>query len=137
MISSELKYNMKIYPLLVGDKVEWGAEYPSLNIVGGGNTIEEAIEELEDNAKALFEYFEEENIAIPEPEYLDTNAFNGKIALRTSKTNHKRLKDIASEQGISLNSVLNDCVSNYLGQHSMLQDLKNEFKTQLFVEIKK
>lgn len=61
--------------------MEWSTKNPLLNLVGGEDTIEEVIKELQGNAQTLLEHFEKEKIKIPQPDYL--NKSNKKTKFKT------------------------------------------------------
>lgn len=108
-------YEIRIIPRKADDETTyWTAFYPEISdCVGCGSTPEEAIEEANDNLDFLLEYLREEGKEIPK-EYSETK-YNGKIALRVSKSTHKRLSDLAENEGISVNLLLNNAIENYLG----------------------
>ena len=58
-------------------------------------------------------FLKEECRKIPEDDY--QSEYNGKIALRVSKSLHKRLVQTAEMEGISVNLLLNNAIENYMG----------------------
>ena len=111
-----MNYEIKIVPKLDNEgKTYWTAYYPEVEgVVGGGDTPQEAMLEAEENLNFYLEYLHEQNKALPE-EHKQTS-YNGKIALRTSKSNHRRLVELAEEEGVSLNSLINSAIDCYLGK---------------------
>lgn len=111
-------YEMRIFPKVAGDGTTyWTAVYPSISeCVGGGDTIEEAIADAKENLEVYLEFLEDECKKIPEDDYI--NEYSGKIALRISKSTHKKLADISEMEGISVNLLLNNAIENYIGLKS-------------------
>lgn len=108
-------YEIRVFPLKAEDgSTYWTAKYPAVEgCVGGGDTPEEAIAEAQENLELLLEYLKDEKKKIPaeysQPEY------NGKISLRVSKSVHKKVSEIAEQEGISINTFLNTAISHFLG----------------------
>lgn len=118
------KYEMKITPHTdASGQSYWVVNFPAIDACsGGGYTVEEAIKEAEENLSFYLEYLENEKIRLPE-EYKENN-YSGKIALRISKTTHKVLNDMAEEEGISVNSLINAAIENYIGKKSYENDIQ-------------
>ena len=95
------------------------------NVIGVGDTIEEAIEEAEGNLKYYLEYCKEKGIFIPEPSVRTTNNFSGKITLRMSKSLHKKVDEEAKKEGISINSFVCEAISHYVGGKTVLDGVTN------------
>lgn len=108
-------YEMRVFPKLAEDgSTYWTACYPSIpECVGGGDTREEAVREAEENLEVYLEYLVEECIKLPNEDY--KGDYSGKISLRVSKTTHKRLANIADDEGISINLLINNAIENYIG----------------------
>lgn len=108
-------YEIRVYPKIADDNsVYWTAYYPSIpGCIGGGDTQEEAMKEAKENLEIYLEYLEEECKKLPLDDY--KSDYNGKIALRISKSTHKRIAQIAEDEGISINLLLNNAIENYLG----------------------
>lgn len=108
-------YEIRVFPKVAEDgSTYWTACYPSIpGCVGGGDTVEEAICEAKENLDVYLEYLEEECKKIPEEDY--KSEYSGKIALRISKSTHKRIAEMADAEGISINLLLNNAIENYLG----------------------
>lgn len=109
-------YEVRVYPKKAEDGTTyWTAMYPSVpGCVGGGDTPEEAIVEAQGNLEVYLEYLEDEKIKIPdedsEPQY------SGKIALRIARSTHKRIAEMAEQEGMSINSLLNNAIERYIGE---------------------
>ena len=77
-------------------------QFGELGIVGDGETIEQAIEDLEENKKIRFQEYLDDGLVIPEPE-ADDNDFSGRFVLRMPKFLHRELAQSAKKNGTSLN----------------------------------
>lgn len=95
-----MPYRLEIVP----DTDEGGfvASYPELpGCITVGETIEEAVSNIEDAKKAWLEAAIEEGIKINEPKTDDN--YSGQFKLRIPKTLHRNLAQHAKEEGISMN----------------------------------
>ena len=108
-------YEIRVFPKLAEDGTTyWTASYPSIpGCIGGGETVEEAISDAKENLQVYLEFLEEERRKIPEEDY--KGEYSGKIALRISKSTHKRLAEISENEGISINLLLNNAIEIYIG----------------------
>lgn len=111
-------YEIRVFPKYAEDgSTYWTASYPAIpNCVGCGDTVEEAIGEAKENLEIYLDYLLEEKRKIPDEDY--KSEYSGKIALRISKSTHKRLAEISESEGISINLLLNNAIENYLGLKS-------------------
>ena len=108
----------KNYPFVVrkNDHENEDAEYVVIfndfkNIIGSGKTVGDAIEEAYGNLEAYFEFCDEEGIEIPNPSQKGLfNSYSGKITVRMPKSLHRDMAEYANEDGISLNSLINDAI---------------------------
>lgn len=114
------------YPFMVkmendGNNTEYVVIFQDFkNIIGSGSTINDAVKEARENLEAYFDYCQKENIDIPEPSDDDwMESFNGKITLRMPKSLHRDISEYASNDGLSLNSVINDAIRLYLTMESI------------------
>ncbi len=119
-------YEIRVFPKLADDgSTYWTACYPSVpGCVGGGDTLEEAISDAQENLNVYLEYLQEEKRKIPEEDY--KGDFSGKIALRISKSTHKKLAEISENEGISINLLLNNAIENYIGLKSYDMDINKK-----------
>lgn len=104
----ELPYKIEIKPLTEEDGGGYSAILPqfgSMGIVGDGETILEAIEDLEKIKKVVFERLLKNETIIPEPEN-DISQYSGKILTRMPKELHARLIKEAKVNGVSLNQYM-------------------------------
>lgn len=110
----KLNYRFKAFQIEGEDgSFEWGVEFIDVpEIVGGGDTVEEAYYEALENLHVYFDYLKDNGQPIPEPtkepEYED---YSGKLVLRLSKHNHKKVAELADIENISINSLLNEMIS--------------------------
>ncbi len=125
-----LNYKTIIEPIPIEEGGGFEAYNPTLgksSCVAVGDTQEEALLELGEARKSLFEFWLEKGLVIPEPveeTTLETN-YNGKILFRTTPEMHQSLVEAAEKQGVSLNQYLNQAVT--LG--FSLSTYKTEVKT--------
>ena len=100
------------------------------NIIGTGDTIEEAINEAEGNLDAYLAFCEEEGIEPPHPSKFDwMNDYSGKITLRMPKSLHRDIAEYAEKDGLSLNSIINDAIRQYL-MCSSISELKESLRQE-------
>ncbi len=110
-------YNFSVKKKVYGDVIEYVAVFDDFpNLIGAGDTPEEAIEEGMENLDAYLDYCYGNSIPVPEPTLSDysENDFSGKVTLRMSKALHQRAATIASSEGISLNSFLNEAIMDHI-----------------------
>lgn len=79
------------------------AEFPSL--AAHGNTQEEALQEIKEVVGFILKDLAESKEAIPEP--FGKRTFSGRLVLRMPEYLHRQLVMEATQQGISLNQLLN------------------------------
>lgn len=88
-------------------KEEDGSYFISVKELEGcfsvGDTVEEAIEMIEDAKETWISYSLEEGLPIPEPESTDTKIYSGKFLIRVTPPLHKKLSLQAKSSGVSLN----------------------------------
>lgn len=116
-----MEYEIKVYPIYLDDgKIEWCAEFPDLvGCVGGGNTLQEAIEDAQISKEIYLEYLEENNMDIPIPTIQKFDLPSGRISLRVAKSTHKKLLELADSDGVSLNSYINSAINEKIGQSNV------------------
>lgn len=108
-------YEIRVIPKKdIDGNTYWTAYFPKIeSVVGGGDTPDEAIKEAQENLEFYLEYLQDEKRQLPQ-EYVE-NTFSGNIALRVSKSTHKKLNEIAEQEGISVNSLICNSIENYIG----------------------
>lgn len=79
------------------------AEFPSL--AAHGDTQEGALREIKEVVKFVLSDLKENKEPIPEP--LGKRSFSGRLVLRMPEYLHRKLALEASQQGVSLNQLLN------------------------------
>lgn len=143
---TKLNYRFKAYQIEGDDHTfEWGIEFVDVpNIVGGGDTVEEAYYEALENLKVYFEYLKEEGEPIPEPtKEPSCEQYSGKLVLRLSKSNHKLISEIAEQENVSINALLNEMISEGLtnriankAANDLISELKQEYAKQNNLSLK-
>ena len=135
-------YEVSIRKVSIGSgEYEYVATFEQFSdIIGVGDTREEALSEANANLKLYFEYCDDNNIAIPEPLVKDElSAYSGKITLRLTKQLHRDLCEYSLKDGMSINSIANDAIRFYLFNQSMDEvisaavDAVNSYSRDLFM----
>lgn len=112
----KLRYKVEIYPFPEEDGGGYEARIPQLGkkaFRGYGDTIEEALAHLEVVKRDLFESYLKDGVPIPEPEK-EEGRYSGRILLRVPIYLHKELSELAKQQDISLNQLLNHLIERGL-----------------------
>lgn len=106
----DLAYYMSLsYKIEMDEITDEGEHYYKLKIprlpgvVAFGDTMDEALEELQEGKKVWFQKCLLDKITIPEP--INT-ASSGRVTVRMPKSLHKQLNDFAEEEGVSLNQYI-------------------------------
>jgi antitoxin HicB len=100
---------------LIREEEGFVALHPDLlGCLAQGDTAEEAIQNLDAARRVWLEVRYEDNLPIPEP--LSLEDFSGKVLLRIPPTLHAQLARLAQEQGASLNQMINNILSEHLGE---------------------
>ncbi len=102
-----------------GDKVFVVKYFDLENVIGVGDTIDEAIEEAKENLEVYLDYCKENNIAIPDASVHEDLDYSGKITVRMSKNLHKLVDERAKKEGVSINLLLNEAISQYVSNKNM------------------
>lgn len=126
-------YSLKIKRNNLGDgEFEFVAKYDLFpNIIGVGDTPEEALTEAKIFLAEYLEYCEIEGIEVPVPEDNEWKSeFSGKITVRLPKSLHRDLYQYSLDDGMSINAILNDAIRVYLNQKSI-----SEVKCEAIKEI--
>lgn len=108
-----LPYRIEIVPIGEADGGGFMAKLPQFGvqgIVGDGDTVREALEDLEANKKERFERYLAEGLSIPEPES-ESEDYSGRFVLRMPKFLHRDLSRAAKVNGISLNHYVTTLLS--------------------------
>jgi len=81
-----------------------------------GDTPDEAVEMIKDAMQLWIQDALEEGSQIPEPRLDDD--FSGKFNLRVPVSLHRKLSELADDQGVSLNTMCVTMLSEAVGQHT-------------------
>lgn len=101
----ELPYTVEITPIKEEEGGGYMASLPQIGrfaIVGDGETIEEALQSLEEIKRERFSTYIENNTPIPEPTE-DVSEYSGRFVVRIPKVLHKALVHQAKINEASLN----------------------------------
>jgi len=116
----DLKYYLRLdYPVEVRKipQEDGGGFMASIPQLGSkafradGETIKQALANLEKIKKSLFQDYLREAIPIPEPEGEPGSIFSGKFVVRISPELHRKLVERARKQDISLNQYVNNLLT--------------------------
>lgn len=135
-----MKYPFKVYQTQAEKHVFWVAECPCLKgCVGQGDTIDDAIQSLEENETVWLETAAECGIEIPSIPLESVNEYSGKFTVRVAPSVHKAAAFIAQKEGISLNQYVNDAIVSQNSRYDtvgymapQLKEAVEEFKELLF-----
>ena len=106
-----MKYPFNVYFTQVEGHQFYIAECKILKgCVGQGDTIQEAIAELNLNEEEWLKTAKEYGISIPEIPLEMDSEFSGKFTVRVSPHVHKTATELAKKQGVSLNQYINDAI---------------------------
>lgn len=128
-----LNYKMITYMIDTDKGAQFVAEYPVLTGVSGtGTTDIEAIQDLKSNAMAHIDVLKELGLPIPEENInaLNIDNFSGKISYRPGKYVHMKLSETANNFDISINTLINNAVSAYIGNENSqhIEELKEDIQ---------
>jgi antitoxin HicB len=113
-----INYPFTVRPLSQEEGGGYLAEAIDLNgCIADGETIEEAVHNLEDAVESWVKTAQELNLFVPPPS--DDSQFSGKWVVRTPRSIHHRLVDLAKREGISLNTLAVSLLAEGLGQKSV------------------
>lgn len=96
----------------------WTAFHPQLGkgtCYATAHTQGEALAALERDRRELFEILLEEGTPIPEPEFRDDQLPSGQIMLRVPRSLHRRVKEVARREGVSLNQLIATILASEVG----------------------
>jgi antitoxin HicB len=115
------------YPVTIEEAPE-GGYFAEIKDIPGcfaqGETVAEAHEMIEIARRMWLEVAYEDGQDIPLPRELDQ--YSGKFFIRTPKSLHRRLDQMADMEGVSLNQFLVSTLSKAVGQ----EEVKKKKKTQ-------
>jgi len=123
-----LPYKIEIEPIPQDDGGGFAARLPELGrytIVGDGETIEEAIQSLNEIKEIMLREWLEQGITIPEPEKEQAiEEYSGKFIIRIPKYLHRDLTVQAKKNGVSLNQFIATLLSAGLERHKYSSKFK-------------
>lgn len=106
-----MKYPYDVKRTQVEGRSFWIARSNTLKgCVGQGDSIEEAVLELQLNEDAWIETAKDINIPIPNIPIEPISEFSGKLTLRISPHEHELATYLAKKEGVSLNQYISDAV---------------------------
>jgi predicted HicB family RNase H-like nuclease len=111
-----LPYVIEITPIKESLGGGFSATIPQLGrfaIVGDGDTIEEALVNLQSAKRERFSEYLKKGLTIPEP-VEEQESFSGRFLTRVPKALHAQLVENAKENGVSLNQFVNYLLSTNL-----------------------
>ncbi|WP_312560883.1 toxin-antitoxin system HicB family antitoxin [Anaerospora sp.] len=112
----ELKYGVKVFLLSSEDGGGYLIEVPDLpGCTTHGSTLEEALGRVDSTITLWLKAAEETGKVIPQPRFYEDDEPSGKFTVRVPKQLHKELNNIAEEQGVSLNQLVNYYLSKGVG----------------------
>jgi len=126
-----LPYRIEIHPIPEDQGGGYEACIPELGryaVVGDGETIEEALANLETVKKDRLSAYLEEGLVIPEPDPEEA-AYSGRFLVRIPKYLHRELALNARKNGVSLNQFITALLSGCLNlplRHSGPKNLRSE-----------
>jgi antitoxin HicB len=88
-----------------------------------GKTPDEAVANLKEARALWIEECLDADLPIPEPG--ETRA-SGKFLVRTSRSLHRRLSELAEREGVSLNQLVNQALSEYVGVRTQAREIAQD-----------
>lgn len=117
--SKPLEYYLSLkYPVSIEEAPEGGYFVQIKDLPGcfsQGETVEETLENIEDARRLWMESMYEDGNAIPLPGAAEKQ-YSGKFNVRIPKSLHRKLDEIAEQEGVSLNHFLVSTLSRAVGQ---------------------
>lgn len=114
-----LPYIVELKPILVEDGGGFSASIPQLgrySLLSDGETIDEALDNLEEIKKERFAEYIQAGVTIPEPEK-DEEDYSGKFVIRIPKYLHRELALTAKQNDVSLNQLVVSMLSSSVESH--------------------
>ena len=115
----KLKYPTQLTEIPAEDGGGYLIEIPLLKgCVSDGETITEALNNIEEAKEEWFAYMLENNLSIPEP--ADISKYSGKFVVRIPKSLHKTISEQSRMEGLSLNQYVANSLAYVAGQKKVL-----------------
>jgi predicted HicB family RNase H-like nuclease len=121
---SSLDYEVLLRRFRDGDTFYFRAITRELNqdvFYGIGDTVQEAVAELENAKTEMFAYYIQNGIPIPEPQLEPDDLPSGNFVVRTTPLTHKKLIELAKANRQSLNATVNKILSEYVTSESLIE----------------
>ena len=113
-------YPFQVYQSQVEQHVFWVAKSASLKgCVGQGETVEEAISELEANEQAWIAAAREVGIPVPPVPVEAAQEYSGKLTVRIAPGVHREAARIAKSEKVSLAQYISDAIVNWNAHNSI------------------
>lgn len=116
-----LNYKITLEKISEDDGGGYSASIPNLGkyaFHGEGETVEDALNNLEEVKEFLFASYLENGTNIPEPATEEDQAYSGKFLMRVPKQLHRILAVSAKKEGLSLNQYVQFLLSSAAVAHS-------------------
>ena len=114
-----LKYPTQLTEIPAEDGGGYLIEIPLLKgCVSDGETVTEALKNIEEAKEEWFTYMLENNLSIPEP--ADISKYSGKFVVRIPKSLHKTISEQSRMEGLSLNQYVANSLAYVAGQKKVL-----------------
>ena len=115
----KLKYPTQLTEIPAEDGGGYLIEIPLLKgCVSDGETITEALKNIEEAKEEWFAYMLENNLSILEP--ADISKYSGKFVVRIPKSLHKTISEQSRMEGLSLNQYVANSLAYVAGQKKVL-----------------
>ncbi len=115
-----LEYYLSLkYPVSIEEAPEGGYFIQIKDLPGcysQGETVEEALENIEEARRLWMESMYEDGNEIPLPGSQTEKQYSGKFNVRIPKSLHRKLDEMAEREGVSLNHYLVSTLSRAVGQ---------------------
>lgn len=111
------EYAFRTFPYTNKDgSIDWICEYPDLpGCTGVGDTPEEAVRSGEESKDLWLDVYFEDNGNYPESSNTYGKEFSGKFPIRTTSSLHRELSILAEAEGVSLNALCCNILSEAIG----------------------
>jgi antitoxin HicB len=115
-----LEYYLSLkYPVSIEEAPEGGYFIQMKDLPGcysQGETVKEALENIEEARHLWIESMYEDGNEIPLPGSVTEKQYSGKFNVRIPKSLHRKLDEMAGKEGVSLNHFLVSTLSRSVGQ---------------------
>lgn len=117
-------YRIEIEPDPDGGYVAWIKELPGC--ITYGETLEETLKMLEEAKELYIETALARGKKLPEP--VAERKYSGKFLLRISPALHERLAEMAADEGVSLNALVNRLIVKALSEKEIAQRINEQYE---------